>query len=65
MVSLLPPSGSKDSTNQQTRSSCISCISELKLDGLSEEQEALAREMVLEESQSFSINESDIGVAKD
>ena len=55
------PVSSKDNISQQTR---WSCISEIKLDGLSEEQEALAREMLLEESQSFSMNESDIGVAK-
>ena len=51
---------SKDDVSQQTRS----WISDIKVDGLSEEQESLAREMLLEESQSFSINESDIGVAK-
>eukprot|EP00112_Aurelia_sp_Birch-Aquarium-sp1_P014489 Seg3131.4 transcript_id=Seg3131.4/GoldUCD/mRNA.D3Y31 product="hypothetical protein" protein_id=Seg3131.4/GoldUCD/D3Y31 len=53
---------SKDDVSQQTRTSCVS---DIKLDGLSEEQESLAREMLLEESQSFSVNESDIGVAKE
>ena len=51
----------KESVRHQEQKSCIS---DIKLDGLSEEQDLVVRKMLNEESQSFSSDDSDIGVAK-